>query len=45
MLSDPQELLARARRKELIKTVILTILFIAMGLVVVQLLIGDPAQI
>jgi hypothetical protein len=25
--------------------VILTILFIAMGLVVVQLLIGDPAQI
>jgi hypothetical protein len=45
MLSDPQELLARARRKELIKTVILTILFIAIGLVVLKMLIGDPAQI
>ena len=45
MLSDPQELLARARRRELIKTVIVTILFIAIGLVVLKMLIGDPAQI
>jgi hypothetical protein len=45
MLSDPDELLARARRRELIKTVIVTILFMVLGLVVLQMLIGDPAQI
>ena len=41
----PDEDLARTKRKETIKTAILAVLFIAGGIMLLNYVIGDPAEI
>ena len=44
MYSDPKDDLARTKRKELIKTAIIVVLFVAGGIITLNYVIGDPAE-
>lgn len=44
MYSDPEDDLARTKRKDLIKTVIIAVLSIAGGVIALDYVIGDPME-